>query len=424
MSTFRYTATPPEELGQARTQTRRGQVSASSPAEARAAIRRMGLMPISIRPLRKPTHASPEGESLSATFRGRWNEHLRGRRAFERAELFDGLATLLESAVPLAQAIQTLQGDQALRRSSIKSALQSLSSAVSDGSSLSHAMVQLPGWFASTDTAAVAASEHSGSLPATLRGLAEREERARDLAGQLAGALTYPFVVALAGIGVCVFLSVRTLPQLASILEGASIDTPGLTRFVMTIGQFIASWWWLLGIALLAVLASVLIGPLLAQRAGLALPSRLQTILARCSSDTRRRLVVSRVSLVLSDLLASGVPVVDALRACALTVRQRTMRCALVEAAKRIEAGDEPSHSLPAQRFGAEFVRLVEVGEATGELDALLHRLGVRYERSCRRRIDRLARLLEPAVILALAALVGVLVMAAILPLVRLQEVL
>jgi general secretion pathway protein F len=429
MSTFRYVATPPPEVnGEARASSRRGELSASSPAEARAAIRRMGLMPISVKAVRARQRG--EDETIPANFRGfrgfrgRWDEHLRGRRGFERAEMLDGLATLLESAVPLTQALETLQGDQALRRSRVKSALASLQRAVADGSSFSSAMSQLPGWFATTDIAAVHASERSGSLPATLRGLAEREEHSRDLAGRLAGALTYPFVVALAGVGVCVFLSLRTLPQLASILEGASIDTPGLTRIVMAIGQFIASWWWLLSIGFIALLVGCLIGPALAQRTGIALPSWLRSVLDRFSSDTRRRLVVSRVSLVLSDLLTSGVPIVDALRACASTVRGRSMREALLEAAQRIEAGDEPSQSIAPRKFGAEFVRLLEVGEATGELDSLLHRLGVRYERSCRRRIDRLARLIEPAVIIALAVLVGILVMAAVLPLVRLQEVL
>lgn len=419
MTTFRYIATPSD---QAHAPSRRGEVTATSPAGARAAIRRLGLVPVSVRVVRN--RASSTDATLLPNFRGRWHEHLRGRRAFERAELFDGLATLLESAVPLVQALQTLRGDPALRRNSIKTALSSIQGAVAEGSALSHAMSLLPAWFSPTDVAAIAASEHSGSLPTTLRGLAEREERSRDLAGRLAGALTYPFVVALAGLGVCVFLSVRTLPQLASILESASIETPGLTRLVMAIGQFVAMWWWLLGIAFVLALLSIMLGPALVQRLGIVMPRNLQLLFARFSSDTRRRLIVSRVSLVLSDLLSSGVPIVDALRACASTVRARAMRAALFDAAQRIESGQEPSQSLTPHEFGAEFVRLLEVGEATGELDSLLQRLGVRYERSCRRRIDRLARLLEPAVILLLAALVGVLVMAAILPLVRLQEVL
>jgi type II secretory pathway component PulF len=401
---------------------RRGEVMASTPAEARAAIRRLGLMPVSVRAVQRHKHDG--AEPLASSFRGRWNEHLRGRRGFERAEMLDGLATLLESAVPLTQALETLQGDPALRRGNVRTALAALHRSVAEGLSFASAMSQLPEWFAATDVAAVAASEHSGSLPATLRSLAEREERSRDLAGRLAGALTYPFVVALAGLGVCVFLSVRTLPQLSSILEGASIETPGLTRFVMATGQFIAAWWWLIGMALFVILAATALGPSIMQRFGLVLPPWAPAVLARCSSDTRRRLVVSRIALVLSDLLSSGVPIVEALRACATTVRGRTMRTALFDAAQRIESGDEPSQVIPVRGFGAEFVRLLEVGEATGELDALLHRLGVRYERSCRRRIDRLARLLEPAVILVLAALVGLLVMAAILPLVRLQEVL
>jgi type II secretory pathway component PulF len=74
--------------------------------------------------------------------------------------------------------------------------------------------------------------------------------------------------------------------------------------------------------------------------------------------------------------------------------------------------------------FDAELRRLVAVGEAGGELESVLVRLGERYERQVSRLVDRLASTLEPAVILALAAVVGTIVMAAVLPLVRLQEVL
>ena len=73
--------------------------------------------------------------------------------------------------------------------------------------------------------------------------------------------------------------------------------------------------------------------------------------------------------------------------------------------------------------FDGEFQRLLQIGQTSGELDTLLDRLGRRYARQANRMIDRLATLLEPAVILTLAVLVGLVVMAAILPLLRMQEV-
>ncbi|MCH8314446.1 MAG: type II secretion system F family protein, partial [Planctomycetes bacterium] len=87
--------------------------------------------------------------------------------------------------------------------------------------------------------------------------------------------------------------------------------------------------------------------------------------------------------------------------------------------------GDELTAALDDELwFDGEFRQLLAIGQATGELDSLLERIGRRYARQAERLIDRLAALLEPSVILTLAVLVGLVVMAAILPLLRLQEVL
>ena len=94
-------------------------------------------------------------------------------------------------------------------------------------------------------------------------------------------------------------------------------------------------------------------------------------------------------------------------------------------AADRVERGDELAAAMDDEHwFDGEFRGLLAIGQATGELDSLLERIGRRYARQAERLIDRLAALLEPSVILTLAVLVGLVVMAAILPLLRLQEVL
>ena len=140
-----------------------------------------------------------------------------------------------------------------------------------------------------------------------------------------------------------------------------------------------------------------------------------------------RRLAVSRALLGIAELVRSGVPLVDALRVAAPAHRglSRGLSVALSDAARRIEQGRSVADALaePAW-FDAELRRLVSVGEAGGELDAVLVRIGERYERQVGRMVERLAALLEPAVIVVLAFFIGTVVMAAVLPLIRLQEVL
>ena len=94
-------------------------------------------------------------------------------------------------------------------------------------------------------------------------------------------------------------------------------------------------------------------------------------------------------------------------------------------AADRVERGEDIAAALDDDHwFDSQFRRLLQIGQSVGDLDVLLERIGHRSARQATRLIDRLTTLLEPCVILTLAALVGVVVMAAVLPLVRLQEVL
>jgi type II secretory pathway component PulF len=130
----------------------------------------------------------------------------------------------------------------------------------------------------------------------------------------------------------------------------------------------------------------------------------------------------------LAGLLRAGVPLVESLRVLAPTLSGPggpQMRAALHAAAERIERGDNFADALGDDPWiDGECRKLIEVGEEAGELAPALSRLAERYQRRARRQIERLLAVLEPAVILALAALVGLVVMAAVLPMLRLQQLL
>lgn len=135
-------------------------------------------------------------------------------------------------------------------------------------------------------------------------------------------------------------------------------------------------------------------------------------------------MAVARVTLQLSELLRTGVPMVEALRVLAPTTAAGGLRRRLESAADMLERGEELSAALNDEHwFDPELRRLLDIGQASGELETLLERIGHRYTRQATRLIDRLTTLLEPAVILTLAVMVGLVVMAAILPLLRLQEI-
>ena len=429
MTVWRYTAVPLERQVQA--SARRGELAGESAAEVRASLRRIGLQVIDLRPVkhvRWHTNATGWFGQLQQSVVSALHHHVRGRRQHLRAELYDGLATMLDSGLPLLEAVDTLAGSTAQRRfSSLRSMLVQVREQLRGGSSLAEAITAHRSWFDASEIAMIEAGQLSGTLTTVLRALTERHERSGELSNKLIGALAYPAIVAMVGLGVVIFLSVKTLPDLTRILTDAGVQTPALTARVMTFGQFISGHWIsIFGVVAICVISLPIIHGIAAIRR-IELPDRLR----RLYPTVLRRIAVARVSLQLAELLRSGVPMVQALRVLGPTAPAPgvsgggSLYRRLMSAADRVERGDELAEAMDDELwFDAEFRRLLAIGQSTGELDSLLERIGQRYARQAKRLIDRLAALLEPCVILTLAVLVGLVVMAAILPLLRLQEVL
>lgn len=411
MSVWQYTAVALEP--QAEACAKRGEITSESAQEARATLRRLGLQVVEMHPLRG---GAP---SASGAFDDWRHAYLRKRRRDLSAEFYDSLATLLDSGAPIVEAVDTVLHSQQSERQ--RNMLLLLHEALRSGHSLSSHMEGHPGWFGPDEVAMVRAGEHSGELSRVLRRLSEHNERASELGNKVVGALTYPSVVLAVGIAALIFLSTQTLPDLVKILSDAQVETPVLTTHVMAIGQNLATWGpWIL-LALPCLIMAVWFWRASLIRRGVEPPRFIQ----RLCPEFLRRMTLAGVTDRLSELTRSGVPMVESLRVLAPTVRNPVLSKRLRSAADEVERGAELSSALSDELwFNAEFRHLLDIGVASGELDTLLARISARYERRARRLVDRLVAFLEPAVILALAAAIGVVVLAAILPMVRLQEIL
>jgi type II secretory pathway component PulF len=399
----------------------RGEQAGETASAARSALHGAGLRVLELKPLvRRQSHAGSIGPLH--IFRRQAELRLRSKRGARIAELYDALATMLEAGVPLVDAVESISscgGGRAIRTMAAQ-----LADDLRSGQTLADAMSAHPSWFDRAECAMIRAGQHSGELPGVIRTLSERHCRAGDLSSRLASALVYPAIVAAVGIGVVIFLSTKTLPELTMVLTEAERDVPALTLGVMSFGRSLLVFvpWVAVGMLLAAPL--LVVWAVLARRLGVG-PPRWPS---RVIPQVVRRAAAAEAMLGLAELLRSGVPAVEALRVLAPTATgpvSSRLGARLVEAAGRIERGESLAASLDdPDWFPDEVRRLVRIGEQSGELDSVLDRLGRRYRRSTQRLIDRLAALLEPAVILVLAVAVGVVVMAAVLPLVRLQEVL
>lgn len=387
-----------------------GVISAPDAPAARRLLRQAGLRPIHLRPVRA-VGARGTPDLLAG--------YLRKRRTAAKAEFFDAVGTLVRSGVTPREALLVLAGSRS-KTSGPGVLARMLADEVSQGTPLSAAAAAHPGWFDRAECAVLAAGERAGELTHALARLSERQTRAHDLATRLTGVLAYPLIVTASGVGVGCFLAVRILPQLTGVLTDAGIETPALTRVVMAAGQGLAAHApWLLP-ALLAVGVGL----------GVALTSKrsgLPPWAVRRAPAVLRRVRTAESFMALAELTESGLTLVESVRVVAPSATG-PLGAALARVwlgvAERIEQGARFEAALDDHAwFTEEHRRLIAAGAHSGELAATLRRIGERERRGAHRLIDRAASLLEPAAIVGLTFFVGAVVMAAILPIVRLQEI-
>jgi len=391
-------------------------IKADTDTAARAAIRKAGLRPIEVRPIR----SSRAGTNVLIR---RWQRYLRTRRVHTKADFYDALATLLDAGIPIAQALRTM-GSARMGQRQLAHLTHALSDSIQSGQAIGDAMGEHTAWFDEAEVAMVNAGQESGAMSSVLRRLADRQSRSGELSSKITAALAYPILVSVIGIGVTVFLSVKTLPELVGILDDADLETPALTAAVMTVGQTV----WNQGYVILLAVAGVSLGTAvmfgrIQRRSG----GRIESLIAKLCPRVLIRVCTADALLTIAELLETGVTLVGSLRIVAPTLRGflgSMLARSLMGSASGIEQG-EPVSSVfdDPVWFTQEHRQLMAAGEAAGELAATMERIGQRDLRSARRLVDRFTALIEPAAIMLLAMLVGTVVMAAVLPLVRLQEI-
>ena len=411
MSTWRYKARDPSTL-----KIVSSVIQADTDTAARSALRKAGLRPIQIRPIRStaPGHSG---------FTKLVQRHLRSRRIHIKSDLYDSMATLLDAGIPLSKALRTMASSGSGRRQ-ISMLTHSLADSIHAGTSLGDAMSEHNAWFDDAEIAMIHAGQQSGEMSAVLSRLADRQCRSGELSSKITGALAYPMLVTLIGVGVTIFLSTKTLPELIGILVDAQIDPPGLSLLVMEIGQ--AAWRYgaliIFGIVLLLIAGAFGMG-VLRKRSNGHIPSLIMMLLPKVFLRIR----TCEAMLSLAELLDTGVTLVTALRVVAPTMRGflgSMLGRRFEHAASQIEQGQSVSCIFEDPVwFSEEHRQLMTAGEQAGELSQALERIGNRDLRSARRMLDRFASMIEPAAIVLLAVLVGTVVMAAVLPLIRLQEI-
>jgi len=396
---------------------RLGELEGSTATEVRAQLRRLGLDSLEVQPLRPI--ATPSGNSGWRRWCAQvWERRVRRSNALAKADLLDGVATLLDAGVPLEQALASLAEGRS-RTGAERAVLRRMRDAIRGGQSPMDACAGNPMWFDPLDIALIAATQRTGDLSSAFRALGQHHQRDGAIGQRITAALLYPLILGIAGIVVWEFLSLKTLPPLIALIEQSRRPPPWLTVAVADAGRAFVVLWPVVAVgciggvmAMRRLLDRVPVDALWARWRFTNPWSRIQ-IQVRCA----------RVSHALARLLRAGTPLTEALDVVAAVAGDVRLAALMRSGAAAVRRGEDLSATVAeSPLLDQEFAQILRLGEQSGELAALLERIAERYQRSAERAVDRFAAIAGPAAIVVLACLIGVVVMAAVLPLVQLGD--
>lgn len=329
--------------------------------------------------------------------------------------LFRSLATMIAAGVTLRKALTVAIDTCANER--LREALESIASEVESGSSLSLAMERRGHEFPRLFAMMIRAAETAGVLDAALLRVADLLEREGVMRARIYAALTYPAIIAIASIGLVLFLLAKTMPSFAAMFAQLHVPLPRSTALLIGVGDVLghpANWWGgLAGIVALACIVRWL-------RSLPAVRERYDLVVQRLPLVGRvvRNINIARFARTLGTMLVSGVNVEAALGATRDVLGNGLYARHVDEISTSIRAGGSVAMVMGERGFfDPLFMQLVRVGEETGSLDQMLLRLAEHHERAVESALSTASDALEPILILLLGAVVGTIVSSILVPL-------
>ncbi|HEX4412546.1 MAG TPA: type II secretion system F family protein [Lacipirellulaceae bacterium] len=335
------------------------------------------------------------------------------------AGMYGQLSALLGSGVPLLRSLDLLREQTPHKNLAI--VLEDVHSRVQEGATLADAMVRHPKAFGELATSIIRAGGEGGFLEEALDRLAKFTEQQDELRGKVVGALAYPAILFCLGtivVNVLIIFFVPKFERLFTRLRERG-ELPIVTDWLLWLSRFLQAY----GIFIAAGLVV----------AGLIIRSRAKTEEGRLLLDKLRlkvpivsgiylSMAVSRFCRVLGTLLTNGVPIVRSLDISADSTGNKVLSMTIREAAENISAGESLATPLAASgRFPADVVEMIAVGEQSNNLENVLPHIADTLERDTWRRLDLFVRLLEPLMLVMLAGVVLLVVIALLVPVLKMS---
>ncbi|MCA9116613.1 MAG: type II secretion system F family protein [Planctomycetaceae bacterium] len=389
-------------------------IEAPSEAEAQEKIREKGFFVTRIQEKGR-TRKKADAKKKPARRKG-GSFTIGGVRPKQLCTFTRQLSTLQDAGLPILRSLRILEGQS--KPGPLKNSLNGVIEDIEGGSTLSEAMAKQPKAFDNLYVNMVKAGEAGGALEVILQRLAEFKERAQSLKRKVQGAMIYPVAVVTVATLIVGFIMYYIIPKFKKIFDDFGTELPGMTKALINASDIVVNYFYLgpaipIGLYLMIkIIKKNKTGAYIVDRISLKLP-----LLGKILEKT----VVARTCRTLGTLIASGVPILEGLIIARDTAGNAVFYRAFDNIYAAIREGESMAIPLREARIVDDMVvNMVDVGEETGALDVMLYKVADVYDEEVSVLVEGLINLLEPLMVVILGLIVGFIVIALFMPLIKL----
>lgn len=330
------------------------------------------------------------------------------------------MATMMKAGVPLVQAFEIVA--DGLDNPSMKDLVLKLKVEVEGGNNFAGALSKHPDYFDDLYCSLIDAGEQAGALETMLDRVALYKEKSEALKQKIKKAMKYPATVVVAAVIVTAILLLKVVPVFQDLFEGFGAELPAFTMFVINLSKGLSNNFLFILVGIIAFV----VGFSTLKRKSEAFRNALDRTYLKLPivGDLTFKSTIARYARTLSTTFSAGVPLIEALDACAGATGNVVYRNAVYQIKDDVATGQQLQFAMRATGvFPAMALQMTAIGEESGALDAMLEKVAVYYEDEVDNAVDGLTSMMEPLIMAVLGVLIGGLIVAMYLPIFQLGNV-
>jgi len=329
------------------------------------------------------------------------------------------LATMVSAGITILSAFDILA--EQTENPNFRSTLRKVHDDIQTGSSLSDSLRKHPLAFSPLFVNMVKAGESSGTLDEILDRVATYLEKTGKLIRKIRAALVYPALISVMAVIITGVLLIKVIPVFEDVFMGFGAELPIATQILIKVSEIIRTYFFLITGAL--ILAGVFVYMRLRTESGRAAFDKL-VLNMPIFGKLVKKVAISKFARTLSTLTKSGVPILTSLEIVAKTAGNKVVEKAVIEVSKNIREGEKIAEPLSKSGvFPPIVVRMIAIGEETGELETMLSKISDFYDDQVDAAVSGLTSMIEPLIIAFLGIVIGTIVICMFLPIFKISEI-